>query len=388
MSEQLNHLRIDTAAVHAGEPQPRIGGAVSMPVFQSATFEADPEAGYHDLKYIRLNNTPNHAALHAKLAALEGADAALVTASGMAAITTTLLAELRAGDHLLAQRCLYGGTHGFVTEDLPAFGIGFDFIDGQSPAEWEERLRPETRAIYVEAMANPLLEIVDLERVVDFAHRHGITAIIDSTFASPVNFRPLEHGFDIVLHSGTKYLNGHSDIVCGAVLGDHQRVERVKHRLDHLGGALDPHACALLHRGLKTLALRVARQNDNALAVARLLEGHPAVRQVNYPGLESHPQHQRASELFAGYGGVLSFEPRGGIEAALRIIAALQLPIDAPSLGGVETLITRPAATSHAGIPPAEREAMGISEALVRVAVGIEAEADLVADFGQALGGG
>jgi len=176
--------------------------------------------------------------------------------------------------------------------------------------------------------------------------------------------------------------------VCGAVLGDHQRVERVKHRLDHLGGALDPHACALLHRGLKTLALRVARQNDNALAVARLLEGHPAVRQVNYPGLESHPQHQRASELFAGYGGVLSFEPRGGIEAALRIIAALQLPIDAPSLGGVETLITRPAATSHAGIPPAEREAMGISEALVRVAVGIEAEADLVADFGQALGGG
>jgi len=387
MSTQPHHSAIDTRAVHAGEPEPRIAGAVSMPVFQSATFEPDPGADYHDLKYIRLNNTPNHIALHAKIADLEGAASALVTASGMAAITTTLLTLLRAGDHLLAQRCLYGGTHGFVTEDLGRYGIEYDFIDAQDPRDWEARLRSETRVIYVETLTNPLLEVADLEAVTDFAHAHGLVSVIDNTFASPVNYRPLEHGFDLSLHSATKYLNGHSDIVAGVVIGDAERVTAVKMRLDHLGGSLDPHACGLLHRGLKTLALRVGRQNDNALALARALATHPAIAEVNYTGLESHPQHARAERLLEGGGGVLSFEPRGGLESALRIIEGVRLPIDAPSLGGVESLITRPAASSHAGIPPHERRALGISDALVRVAVGIEDPRDLIADFEQALAG-
>jgi len=387
MTGQPNRPAIDTLTVHAGEPQPRIAGAVSMPVFQSATFEPDPGADYHDLKYIRLNNTPNHVALHAKIAALEGAQSALVTASGMAAITATLLTFLRADDHLLAQRCLYGGTHGFVTEDLGRYGIDHDFIDAQKPSDWEAKLRPETRVIYVETLTNPLLEVADLEAVTDFARTHELVSVIDNTFASPVNYRPEEHGFDLSLHSATKYLNGHSDIVAGVVIGCTDHVAAVKMLLDHLGGSLDPHACGLLHRGLKTLALRVRLQNDNALALARMLAGHPAIARVNYTGLETHPQHARAARLFEGGGGVLSFEPHGGVDAALRIIKRVRLPIDAPSLGGVESLITRPAATSHAGIAPRERQALGISDALVRVAVGIEDPRDLLADFEQALAG-
>jgi cystathionine beta-lyase/cystathionine gamma-synthase len=380
------YRHIETKLVHAGEPDPRIDGAVSMPIFQTAMFESADEESYHDIRYLRLNNTPNHVALHAKLAALENAEAALVTASGMAAISTALLTLVSSGEHFLAQNCLYGGTHDLVTKDFKAFGIDFDFIDASAPETWEAKVRPETKLIYVETIANPLLDVPDLRAVVEFAKSRNLLTLIDNTFASPINFRPAEWGFDLSLHSGTKYLNGHSDLVAGAVIGRADLVKRITHRLNHLGGSLDPHACFLLHRGVKTLALRVGYQNASALAIARFLEQHSAVRNVNYPGLGSHPQHAIAREALDGFGGMLSFELEGGVDAAERFMARAQLPVIAPSLGGVVTLLTRPAATSHSGLTAEERAQVGISDALVRVSVGIEHTDELIEDFEQALG--
>ena len=383
MAKKYKH--IETKLIHAGEPDPHILGAVTMPIFQSAMFEYKGEKTYHDLKYIRLNNTPNHAALHEKLAALENGEAALVTASGMAAISTSLLALLSAGDHLLAQDCLYGGTHDFLTRDLPGLGIAYDFIDGNEPDSWKAKLRPTTRVIYVETMTNPLLQVADLEAVVSFAKAHGLVSVVDNTFASPINFRPPEIGFDLSVHSCTKYLNGHSDIVAGAIIGRSRLVEKITHKLNHLGGSLDPHACFLLHRGMKTLAVRMKYQNESALKMARFLDGHEAVVQVNYPGLENHPGHHRAKELFEGFSGMLSFELKGGTEAAERFMEKTTIPVIAPSLGGIESLLTRPATTSHSGMPPEERRRLGISDGLIRFSVGIEATEDLIADFAQAL---
>ena len=380
-------MNLETLLIHAGEEDKKYSGAVSLPVFQSATFAYRGETEYHDLKYIRLNNTPNHIAVQEKLARIAGGEQAVVTASGMAAITTSLLTVLKTGDHLLAQNCLYGGTQSFLAHEIANFGIEVDFVPGNEPGAWEERLRPETRAIYVETMSNPLLEVADLPSVVAFARSHHLVSMIDNTFASPVNFRPLDMGFDLSLHSCTKYLNGHSDIVAGCAIGNSDMVTRITHRLNLMGGCLDPHACSLLLRGMKTLALRVAKQNENAQALASFLEAHPAVVQVNYPGLPVHPQYDRAKTLFNGCGGVLSFEVAGDYRVADELISRLKLPVSAPSLGGVETLITRPVQTSHAELSAEEREATGISERLIRVAAGIEAAADLCADFEQAMKG-
>jgi cystathionine beta-lyase/cystathionine gamma-synthase len=363
-----------------------VAGAVTAPIFQSSTFEYAGETSYHDLKYMRLSNTPNHAVLHHKLAALEGAEAALVTASGMAAISTAMLTVLGKGGHLLAHRSLYGGTDDFVRKDLATFGMAVDYVDADDPSSWEAKLRPTTRAFYVESITNPMMEVVDLQGVVAFARAHRLVSMIDNTFTSPVNFRPPEHGFDLSLHSATKYLNGHNDIVAGAVVGRADLVEQVLHALNHLGGSLDAHACYLLHRGLKTLGVRVRYQNASALAIARMLEQHAAIARVNYPGLERHPRHARAAQLFDGFGGMLSFELRGGVAAADAFMKRVELPIVAPSLGGVESLITRPALTSHVGMPRAERERAGISDALIRLSVGVEGTQDLIDDLQRALG--
>ena len=378
-------MDIQTRLVHAGEE--RINGAVVLPIFQSSTFVSPKEEEYHDIRYLRLNNTPNHRALHAKLSAICGGEDALVTGSGMAAITTALMTVLNSGDHLLIQDCLYGGTHSFVTQDAPGLGLSYDFIAGNAPETWAAKLRPETEAIYMETMTNPLMEVADLEAVVAFAREHGLVSLIDNTFASPCNFRPLEIGFDIELHSATKYLNGHSDLVAGVVVGSAAHVKAIKHKLNHLGGSLDVHACFLLQRGLKTLSLRMRQHDENGLRLAHFLAEQAQVARVNYPGLESHPQYERAQRLFAGAGGVLSFELYGGVEAAERLLSKLVLPASAPSLGGVETLITRPVTTSHSGLSREELAAIGIADGLVRVACGIEATEDLCADFGQALDG-
>jgi cystathionine beta-lyase/cystathionine gamma-synthase len=380
-----SYKHIETQLVHAGEPLPRIAGAVEMPIFQSATYEYQGEESYHDLRYLRTNNTPSQLALHGKIAALESAEAALVSASGMAAISTTLLTVLSSGDHLLAQSCLYGGTHDLITGELPKLGISADFIDAQRPDSWAALLRPTTRAIYVESMTNPLLEVADLEGVVRFARAHRLVSIIDNTLATPVNFRPLELGFDLSVHSATKYLNGHSDIVAGAVAGAAATIERIRHRANHLGGCLDPHAAFLLKRGLKTLALRVRFQNESTLRIAQFLETHPRVARVNYAGLESHPQQQRARRLFTGFGGLLSFELKGAASRAEEFAQRVRIPTVAPSLGGVHTLLTRPATTSHAGLSRADRERLGIGEGLLRLSVGIESTEDLLEDFRQAL---
>lgn len=380
-------LRLETKIIHAGEPEPRINGAVSMPIFQTAMFEYSGETSYHDVRYIRLNNTPNHIVLSQKLAALEGGEAGQITSSGMAAITTALLTVLKAGDHLLAQNCLYGGTHDFVTKDLEGFGISYDFIDGNDPSSWASKLKPNTKAIYVESISNPLVQVADLKAIVEFAREHNILSMIDNTFASPVNFRAAEFGFDITLHSCTKYLNGHSDLVAGAIIGNTSIVQKITHMLNHLGGSLDPHAVFLLHRGVKTVALRVRYQNESALKIAQFLHSHPKIAKVNYPGLETHSHHQRARELFTGFGGMMSFELKGGVEATNNFIKNLTIPVKAPSLGGVETLITLPSKTSHVGMLKEDREKVGISDYLIRLSVGIEATEDLIEDFQQALEG-
>lgn len=392
----------ETKAIHAGEPRPRPSGAVVMPIYQSSTYEYTGATDYHDVQYIRLNNNPNHQALNAKIAALENAEAALVTASGMAAISAALITVLKSGDHLLALDCLYGGTHGFVTKDLPGFGIAHSLVRGDDPDAWRAALRLNTKAFYVETLTNPLLQIADLKGVVEFARSHQLVTLIDNTFASPVNFRPAEHGFDITLESGTKYLNGHNDIVAGAAAGRADLIRAMKCRLDHLGGTLDPHACYLLQRGLKTLGVRVRHQNESALRIAQFLAQHPALEKVNYPGLPQHPQHARAAEWFDGFGGMISFEMRGtgrkvalssqggsalspAAAAAETFFAHTKLAAVAVSLGGVETLVIRPAAAVHSNLSAAERARSGISDGLIRLSVGLENTDDLIADFSAAL---
>lgn len=381
---------IDTQAIHAGEARPRIEGAVTLPIFQTSTYEMRGEhgGGYHDIRYMRISNSPNHLALHAKLAQLEGGEDALVAASGMGAISTALLGVLTSGDHLLAQRGLYGGTHTFMTEELPRFGIAVDFVDLNAPDEWARVCKPGTRAFYVEGITNPLLAIGDLAGAVDFARARNLTTLIDNTLASPVNFRPLDHGFDLVLHSATKYLNGHSDIVAGVVAGSADLVGAIKRKLDHLGASLDAHACFLLHRGIATLPLRMRRHNQSGMALAQMLAAHPAVAAVYYPGLgerSASAADAGARAWFSGFGGLLSFDHKGGAAGARRMFERLQLAVEAVSLGGVETLVTLPAETSHVGLAPAERARLGIGDGLVRVAIGIEGEDDLLADFEQAL---
>jgi len=380
-----NGESMDTVAVHGGEPRPGPDGSAVFPIYQGTVYEVEPGTGYHDLKYIRLNSTPSQRYLHDKLAALEGAEAAVATSSGMAAVTTILLGLMRAGDHLLAGDCLYGGTHDFLTGHAADLGWSFSFVDAGRPETWEAARTDRTKVFLVETITNPLMRVGLLDQVADFGRREGIVTVIDNTFASPVNFRPLQTGFDLVFHSATKYLGGHSDLVAGAVMGDADLIERVRKTINLFGGSLDPHAGFLLARGIKTLALRVQAQNANAMALARFLVDHPAVAAVNYPGLASHPDHAHAEKLLSGFGGMLSLRLRGGEQAALALLDAVTLPYVAPSLGGVETLITRPVATSHAGMSLADRDRLGITADLIRISAGIEGAQDLVEDFAQAL---
>ncbi len=380
-------MSFDTKVIHAGEPDPKIEGAVSIPIFQSSTFEYAGQTDYNELKYIRLNNTPNHIALHEKLAALEGAEKALVTSSGMSAITTVLLTFLKSGDHLLAHHTLYGGTADYVKHDLPKYGIEVDFFDAGDPGDWASMVKPNTKVIYVETITNPLIDVLALDAVVALAKDHNLISMIDNTFASPVLFSPIPFGFDISLHSATKYLNGHTDIVAGAIVGNDPHMSEITKKLNHLGGSLDPHACFLMHRGMKTLSLRMERQCENAMAIAQFLDDHPNVIQVNYPGLESSPNHDRAKEFLCGFGAMISFEVEGGIDEADAVMGRLQYPICTASLGGVESLVTRPVQTSHSLLSDAELAEAGISKSLIRYSVGIESADDLIADLKQALDG-
>jgi cystathionine beta-lyase/cystathionine gamma-synthase len=298
-------------------------------------------------------------------------------------VTTILHTLLGAGDHLLVGDVLYGGTHDFLTGHAERLGWEYTVIDPHDPASWE--VRPNTKAVLVETITNPLMRVGRLREVVEFAREHGLVSVVDNTFASRVNFRPVVAGFDLVFNSATKYLNGHSDVVAGSVAGSAELVERVRHTQNLYGGSLDPHAGYLLARSLKTLGVRVRQQNANALALATFLAGSSKVAAVNYAGLPQHPDHEHARDLLTGFGGMVSFRLAGGGAAAETFLSALTVPAVAPSLGGVETLITRPAVTSHAGMTPEDRAAAGITDDLIRLSVGIEDVEDLRADFANAL---
>ncbi|HEX9109340.1 MAG TPA: PLP-dependent transferase, partial [Longimicrobiales bacterium] len=303
---------------------------------------------------------------------------------GMAAETTSIL-TFAGGErrHVVAQAELYGGTVHLLRNDLPALGIETTFIE--SDDQWEGAIRPDTALLYAELPVNPTLRIPDFRHIADVARRHALPLLVDVTFATPINFRALEHGATLAVHSATKYLGGHSDLTAGAVAGAADVVERVRVKMKSLGGMLDPHAAWLLERGMKTLAIRIERQNANALELARWLESHPAVLRVHYPGLPSHPNHERARQLLDGFGGMLSLVVRGGDEAALRVCSRLALMKVAPSLGGVESLVSMPRYTSHAALSREERHAAGIDDGFIRLSVGIEDVADLRADLDQAL---
>lgn len=383
MSEPSGRGR-STLAVHAGNPPRQAGAPLVPPLVSSATFFNAPEPE-GEVLYGRYANTAAHKRVGARLAALEGAEAGLVCGSGMAAITLAILTFAGAGDHLVAADTLYGGTRALLTRELPRLGIETTFVD---PAgDWEGAVRPETRLLYLEVPVNPTLRVPDPRPIARIGRGHGVPLIADATFATPMNLRPLEHGVDLVIHSATKYLGGHSDLVAGVLAGGQDAIEQARTRLKSFGPNLDPHAIWLLERGLKTLALRVERQNTSAQALAEWLARHPEVSTVHYPGLSSHPDHATAREIMDGFGGMVAFVVRGGDPAAVRVMNRLRLFAVAPSLGGVESLASMPRYTSHADMTAAARHAAGIADGLIRLSVGIEDQADLQEDLAHALAG-
>lgn len=373
---------ISTLAVHAGAAPREPGAPLVAPLVSSATFFNAPEPD-GEVRYGRYANTDNHRQVSAKMAALEGAEAALLTGSGMAAIALSILSHAGSGDHVVAADSLYGGTLTLLTRELPRLGITTTFVD---PAgDWAAAIRPETRVLYMEVPVNPTLRVPDPRPVADLARARGIPLVLDATFATPVNFRALEHGVDVVVHSGTKYLGGHSDLVAGVLAGSAGTVELARDRLKSFGPSLDPHAIWLLDRGLKTLGVRVERQNATALDLAGWLAGRPGVEAVHHPGLPSHPDHATARELFDGFGGMLSFVVRGGDDAARAVMERFALISVAPSLGSVESLASMPRYTSHAAMTPEQRRAAGIADGFIRLSIGVEDAADLRADLEAAL---
>ena len=373
-------LQPATLCVHAGTHIDERTGGVNSPVFTSTAYVA-PNAANQNL-YPRFFNTPNQQVIAQKLAALEKSEAALVFGSGMAGISTLLLAHLKPGYHAVFQADLYGGTFHLVTADLVRLGIEISFA--RSPDDFSTALRANTRVLYIESPSNPLLRCVDLTAIAKLARQHGLLTIIDNTFASPINQNPIDWGIDAVVHSGTKYLNGHSDVNAGVVVSNHQAIAKVTECALSLGGMLDGQACYQLERGLKTLALRIRQQNENAGPLARWLQSHPRVAQVNYPALPSHPDHAVAASQMRGFGGMLAFELRAPTRVD-QVLAAFELITPALSLGSVETLVTIPSRTSHRNMSPQERQQAGISDGLMRVSVGIEDVEDLLQDFDQAL---
>jgi cystathionine beta-lyase/cystathionine gamma-synthase len=371
--------------VHAGEPRPGVGDAISMPLFHSSTYVLGEPESFHDIRYVRLNNTPNQLAVSEKIAALEGAEEALVTPSGTAAISMALLGHLSAGDHVIAAERIYGGTRKVLDLFADQHGIDVTYVDLEAPETWAAALTGRSKVFYVESITNPLLSVGPLDEVVRFCRSHGVVSMIDNTLATPTVFRPLEVGFDVSLHSASKYLNGHSDVVAGAVAASAAILWPIRKKANLLGVCLDPHACFLLQRGLKTMPLRVQAQNASALRLAKFLSERTEVLRVMYPGLPGSVDFRRASRWFEGFGAMISFEIDGGLPAAEAFLGSLQYAQIAPSMGGVETLVCRPATTSHAGMPSAERRRLGVADALVRVSVGLEDFEDLRDDFAHAL---
>jgi methionine-gamma-lyase len=381
-----------TKAVHGGQSPDPVTGSVVMPIYQTSTFafkDADQgaarfsgaEEGYI---YTRLGN-PTVCALEKNVAALENGEDARACASGMAAITAAVMSAVKKNDHVISTDCIYGGTAKLFLDILSNYGVDFTLVDSSNMQNIKSAIRKNTRLIYLETPANPTLKLTDIREVAKLAEKKGIMTMVDNTFMSPYFQRPIELGADVVIHSLTKYLGGHSDLVAGIIVGSKRFIKALDPVLKNTGGTIGPFEAWLTLRGIKTLPLRMQRHNENALKVAQFLESHPKVARVYYPGLKSHPQHELAKRQMSGFGGVICFELKGGFEAGKRLMNSVRLCTLAVSLGAVETLIEHPASMTHAVVPKAEREKAGITDNLVRLSVGIEDVDDIIEDLKQAL---
>jgi cystathionine beta-lyase/cystathionine gamma-synthase len=357
---------------------------VAPPLLQSSTF-TNPVGSTDEVLYSRYGNNPTQVALARKYALLEGAEDAIFLASGMGATALAHLAVLRPGDHLVSSAWIYGGTRRLFDEELSRLGMDVTYVIPEQPRLWRKSVRKATRAIFVEIPTNPVMRVIDLSFIAQVAREFGLALLVDATFASPINFRPLEHGADVAITSATKYLNGHSDVIAGAVAGSASLIEEITRLMRLWGQAIDPHAAWLVDRGMRTLAVRMQRHNSNGLAVAQWAESHPAIARVHYPGLPSHRDHELARTLLEGYGGMVGLELKGGARAAERTLKRLKLVVHAPSLAGTETLVSEPRFTSHRELTPEQRASLGFPDGFLRLSCGLEDPEDIIADLTQAV---
>tara|TARA_R110002050_G_scaffold223338_2_gene359179 strand:- start:41480 stop:42649 length:1170 start_codon:yes stop_codon:yes gene_type:complete len=372
---------LNTICTHFGELEDtQFKGAIS-PLYMSTSYAFDD---VEVKRYPRYFNTPNQVALSKKIAALEHAEAAMIFGSGMAAVSTALMAFLRAGDHIVLQKTLYGGTYNLVTEEFQKFGISYSFTEGLQPEHFEAKIKANTKVIYIETPSNPLLTITDLSAISKIAKQHGLVSMIDNTFASPVNQNPIDFGIDVVIHSATKYMGGHSDILAGAVASTTEHMEHIFQLAKNFGGSLSDYTVWLLERSIKTMGLRVKAQNENAQKMAEYLYQNPNIQSVYYPGLPSHPDHELAKSQMKGFGGMLSFELKADIDA-YQFQKSLQLIKSSMSLAGVESMMLSPTKTSHSLLSAEERANQGIADGLIRFSIGIEEIEDLIEDIEQAI---
>jgi len=384
--------RDSTRSVHEAEPVDEESGSIITPIYQTATFGFSKAAEVpkavrgegERYVYTRWDN-PTTTRLERKLAALEHAEESAFFASGMAAISTSVLSFVRKGDHVVAIRDLYGEAFKLMNEVLPRYSVETTLVETTDFGQMKREMRRNTKVVYIESPTNPTLKLVDIEKTAKLAHRNGAVLLIDNTFASPINQRPLELGADVSLHSATKYLNGHADVIAGVAAGRRESIGKIKMMRRTLGGTLDPHAAWLVLRGMKTLALRMRATNANAQALAEFLSRHKKVKRVNYPGLKTHPQHRLARRQMSGFGGMMSFELKGSLRDAMKLTERLKVGLLATSLGGVETLVSQPAVLSHHQLTPAQRAETGIPDTLIRLSVGVEDKEDLISDFRRAL---
>ncbi|MBI3659429.1 aminotransferase class I/II-fold pyridoxal phosphate-dependent enzyme [Candidatus Acetothermia bacterium] len=389
----MKYKKFDTLAIHAGESTDPHTGAVDTPIYQATTFAyesadegAERFAHGTGFVYTRWGN-PNISALQEKIAALEGGEACLATATGMAAVATTILQLVQSGDHIVASNYLYSATNTLCAKYLPKFGVQTTFVDTSNPKNVERAIQKNTKLIYIETPSNPALQITDIKAITTLSKQAGLLSLIDNTFATPFNQKPIALGLDLVIHSATKFLCGHGDAMGGAVIGKKDLIEQITKGMHRdLGGVISPFNAWLIARGIKTLSVRMERHNRNALEVARFLQRHPKVERVYYPGLPEHPGHEIAKKQMVGFSGVMSFEVKGGYESGKRTVNALKLCTQAVSLGDTRTLVCHSASTTHSTVTPEARRAGGITDGLIRLSVGLEDPQDIIADLDQALG--
>ncbi|MEK7402154.1 MAG: aminotransferase class I/II-fold pyridoxal phosphate-dependent enzyme [Gemmatimonadota bacterium] len=386
MTKRPRGWKLGTQAVHGGarDDSRDTDAPVVFPLFQSVNYLQELGTA-EGMRYPRYGNAPNAEVVQRRVAALEGAEASLLLSSGQGATACALLALLRPGDHVVASSWIYGGTRMLLEEEFATLGIDATLVDPVETRAWRKVIRKQTRVIFVESPVNPTCRVLDVEALATMAHQAGLALVVDATFASPVNLRPLEHGADVSIHSATKYLNGHHDVLGGVVSGNTPYIDEVRRKMMFWGQAPDPFAAWLLERGLKTLDVRVQRQNESAMRIAEWCEERKEIRRVTYPGLTSHPDHDVATRLLDGYGGMLAIELAGGGRSVEKFLRRLKVFRHAPSLGGADSLVSEPRYSSHAGMSAAQRGAIGIPDGFVRLSVGVEHADDLIADLEHAL---